>query len=105
MRGNLNLRMYLNRHMVSLDIRLTYGIAVKNPLLQEIKEKYFFPYLLASQAAVVLKGHYKKSLSEDEISYLAMILRRSIFKTGIGRKRARCFWSVQQEKLAQDSYC
>ena len=89
MRGNLNLRMYLNRHMVSLDIRLTYGIAVKNPLLQEIKEKYFFPYLLASQAAVVLKGHYKKSLSEDEISYLAMIFEAEHLQNGDRQKKSK----------------
>lgn len=71
--NNLALRMALNQHLVPLDIRLRFGIPCKNPLLKDVKEKYIMAYIVASQAAIVLKEHYGKNISEDEIGYLGLI--------------------------------
>ena len=87
LRGDLNLHMSLNKHIMSMDIRLMYNIVLKNPLLQEVKDKYFYSYLLATQSSVVLKSHYKKEISEDEIGYLAMIFEIGRMKTEDEQKK------------------
>ncbi len=73
LRGDLNLKMYLIQHMASLDVRLKYGIALENPHLSEIKQKYFFSFLVAQQAVGVLYNHYQKRMSEDEVGYFALL--------------------------------
>lgn len=73
-RSNLNLRMMLNQHLIPMEIRLRYGIPLENPMLEEIKEKYFLAYTMAHQASVVIAKNYQKPISEDEIGYLALAL-------------------------------
>lgn len=70
---DLNLRMCLLHHMAALDIRLVYNIPLKNQYLEEIKEKYFFAFLLARQAVFCIEEHFGKKLSEDEVGYFAML--------------------------------
>lgn len=72
-RNNLNLRMALNQHMVPFNIRIKYNIPYTNPMLKEIKESYPFGYFVAKQAQTVLKKHYGKEISEDEIGFFALI--------------------------------
>lgn len=71
-RDNLNLRMMLNKHLIPMDVRLRFGIPVENPMLKEIKEKYFFAFTMAHQASISLSQYYNKIISEDEIGYLAL---------------------------------
>lgn len=73
LRGNFELRMSLNQHLVPLDIRIRYDIPLENPMLDDIKENYMMGYTVASQASSVLKEYYKKEISENEIGYLALI--------------------------------
>lgn len=73
LRGNFELRMSLNQHLVPMDIRIRYDMPLTNTMLKEIKEKYLMGYNVAVQAAVVLNRHYQKQISEDEIGYLALI--------------------------------
>lgn len=73
MRDNLNLRMSMNKHLLSMDVRLKYCIQTRNPLLSEVKEKYSFSFLMAQQAGNILAERYGKIISEDEISYFAML--------------------------------
>ena len=73
LRGNFELRMSLNQHLVPMDIRIRYDMPLTNTTLKEIKEKYLMGYNVAVQAAGVLKEHYQKQISEDEIGYLALI--------------------------------
>lgn len=79
-RNNLELRMSLNQHMVPFDIRMQYGIPLKNPLLQEIKKEYAFAYTIAATACIVLSEHYKTKIPEDEIGYFAMIFALALEK-------------------------
>lgn len=72
-RNNLELRMSLNQHLVPMDIRLRYNILVDNPLREEIKKKYTYPYTLAMTACFSLQEHYQKPIPEDEIAYIALI--------------------------------
>lgn len=73
MRNAFGLRMNMYKHLVCMELRLQYGIEIKNPLLQEIKEKYLHSYLLAQQACIFVAKKYHKNVSDDEIAYFAML--------------------------------
>jgi len=79
-RDNLELRMSLNQHMVPFDIRMLYGIPLKNPLLDEVKKEYALAYTIAITACIILKQHYKKNIPDDEIGYFAMIFELALEK-------------------------
>lgn len=72
-RNDFNLRMLLNQHMIPFDVRMTYGIPIENPLLEEVKTKYVFAFSVAQQACIPLQRHYRQKISEDEISYFAIL--------------------------------
>ena len=78
--NNFDVRMTLNQHLVPMDVRLRFDIPLKNPLLDEIKEKYSLAFQITSEAVQVLRDHYHKEVSEDEIGYLALILELAIEK-------------------------
>lgn len=71
--NNFDVRMTLNQHLVPFDIRMRFGIPLENPLLDEIKEQYSLAYQISSEAAQVLRDHYQRDISEDEIGYFALI--------------------------------
>lgn len=73
MRNAFGFRMSMYKHLACMELRLQYGIEIRNPLLQEIKEKYLFSYLLAQQACIVVAEKYNKKISDDEIAYFAML--------------------------------
>lgn len=79
-RNNLELRMSLNQHMVPFDIRMLYGIPLKNPLLDEVKKEYALAYTIAITACIILKQHYNKNIPDDEIGYFAMIFELALEK-------------------------
>ena len=70
-RDNLELRMMISQHLVPLIFRAQYNLDLKNPLLHDVKEKFFLAYTIACNAASVVNRHYNTHLSEDEIGYLA----------------------------------
>lgn len=73
LRDNLELKMNLCRDLVALIIRIRYDMRLPNPMLREIKSKYLFAYMLASQSLIVIKEHYKTELTDDEIGFFALI--------------------------------
>ena len=79
-RGNLELRMNLNQHMVPFDIRMQYGIPLKNPMLQQIKKEYALAYTIASGACTVLNEYYNKNIDENELGYFAILFALAIEK-------------------------
>ena len=87
-RNNRELILSLAQHMVPLDIRIRYDMGGQNPLLEEIKKKYTFAYAIAEQACIVLKDHYQKCLSEDEVGFFALLFALVLEqeKGNIGRK-------------------
>lgn len=78
--NNFEIRMTLNQHLVPFDIRMRYGIPLRNPMLQEIKEKYSLAYQMACVASGVLREYYEKDISEDEIGYFALIFQLALEK-------------------------
>lgn len=61
--------------------RVLSGKSIKNDLVKEIKEKYIESYEVARGAAQILANELMKSISVDEVAYLAMHIQR--FKTSI----------------------
>lgn len=80
LRGNLDLMMLLNQHMIPLDIRLRYNIPLVNPMLEEIQKNYLFAYTIAERTAIILKEYYGKEVPEGEIGYLALIFALGLEK-------------------------
>lgn len=78
--NNFEIRMTLNQRLVPFDIRMRYGIPLKNPMLQEIKEKYSLAYQMACVASGVLRAYYEKEIPEDEIGYFALIFQLALEK-------------------------
>lgn len=71
-RNDLELIMSLGQHLVPLTVRIKYGMRMKNPILNEIKERYSLAYIMASQACVIIKQQLCKELDDDEIGYIAL---------------------------------
>lgn len=81
-RDNLELRMSLNQHLVPFDIRMTYGIPIQNPLLEQFKREYSFAYTVAASACTILQRYYSHPIPEDEIGYIATLFALAIEKRG-----------------------
>lgn len=77
---NFDLRMSLNKHMVPFNIRMLYGIPLKNPILENVKKEYPFAYNLAAHACTVLNEHYGVSVPEEEIGYFALLFQFALEK-------------------------
>ena len=69
---DLELRMSLCRHLVPLAIRLEHNINMRNPLLDDIKEKFTLAYAMALQASTVLNRQSGKQMTDDETGYIAL---------------------------------
>ena len=59
-------------HISFMLNRLKYGIKIKNPVLDEIKEKYMVPYKLAEITKMLIEERTKKKVSKDELGFLAV---------------------------------
>lgn len=88
-RHNLELRMALNYHLVPMDIRLRYQLKIQNPMLDDIRKNYLFPYTVASQAVIPLREYYHCAISDEETGYIALqfALAMERDKTGIQKKK------------------
>lgn len=77
---DFELRMSLNQHMVPFDIRMRYDISLKNPLLEQVKREYAFPYAVAVNACTVLSEYYDKTIPDDEVGYFAILFALALEK-------------------------
>lgn len=77
-RENLNVRIALYNHLMTFHIRMTYGIPMPNPILNEIKQNYPFAFAMAQRAMVELEGYYDRKIPENETGYFAIILEMAL---------------------------
>lgn len=75
---NLNIRIALYNHLATFHIRMTYGIPMPNPILEEIKQNYPFAFAIAQRAMVELERFYGRKVSEAETGYFAIILEMAL---------------------------
>lgn len=59
-------------HLIPLCNRLNNGIVLRNPLLEQIKEEYPDSFGIAWMTNSIFKKQFEKTLSEDEVGYLAI---------------------------------
>ena len=87
--SNLNLRITLALHTLSLLIRLQYDMQVKNDMLDYIRETFPLGYDLAAFYAYRLKQKYGKRVTDDEIALLAIHFYSSLLEERNKKKKAR----------------
>ena len=75
------LREALLQHLGPMNVRIKYNIPLENPLLPEIRREYPLAFTLAGSACSVLQEYYQKTIPEDEIGYIAVLLALSLEKT------------------------
>ena len=61
-----------SHHLMCSVLRLQYGIYVKNPLLQEMKQNYSGIWAATWASSVLFEKYYNLQVTEDEIGFLAM---------------------------------
>lgn len=70
-RSNIDLYFSLCAHLGPLIERIKYGLDMKNPILDDIKENQV-AFFIATIASNVINEKYDIKLSEDEIGYIAL---------------------------------
>lgn len=70
--GNLNLRISLALHCTPLFVRVRYGMQLKNPLKDSIRQSYPQGIDIAAFFADRIYRRIRKRVSDDEIAYLAI---------------------------------
>lgn len=103
-------------HISFMINRLKFGYHIKNPISNEVKEKYPLAYKMASIAGRVLEKLYNIKIPEDELGYLTAYFgvymleystqKQKVFKIAIicstGRGTARLI-SSQLKKLMKEN--
>lgn len=77
---NLEIRLYLLRHLTSLDIRLKHDIYIDVSVPNNFKEKCPFAYMIASESSYVIENYYKKKMSDKEIYLLSLFIEVALEK-------------------------
>lgn len=84
-RSNIDLFFSLSLHLGPLIERIRYGLIMKNPILDDIRENQV-AFMLATIAAQPINRKYNTKLSDDEIGYIALHIASSMeYNTGIKR--------------------
>ena len=77
---NINLRITLALHCMSLSIRIKYDMQVKNDMLNYIRETFPLGYDIGAYFAFLLHQQYGKRVSEDEVALLAVHFYSSLLE-------------------------
>ncbi|UCZ54964.1 BglG family transcription antiterminator [Bacillus shivajii] len=103
-------------HLTFMINRLIYGLRLKNPLLDDVKEKYPLAFKLAELAGDVIEREYDVKVSEHELGYIAFYFGVFIAKSegevkkinkaavicGTGRGTAKLV-SIQLERVLKQN--
>lgn len=68
----------LTIHLLPTQARVKFGLPFRNPLLDEIKQKFSFLFFVAKQAARVLEHAWGNNLPDEEIGYLTLHLGAAV---------------------------
>jgi len=68
----------LRQHLIPMIIRAKFFITIDNPLLETIKSEYAIAFDMARSSRVIFKKKYDRTISDDEISYIALIIQLSL---------------------------
>lgn len=75
---DLTLKEGLSIHLSSTIHRLSYGLSVTNPLLQDIKKMYPYMFSMVIYATNELDHNFHFTVPEDEVAYLTLHFQAAI---------------------------
>lgn len=79
----------LTQHSAALMIRLRFGMALSNPVSDQIKQGHPLAFVMASQAAALLEREIRAEVNEDEVAYIALWLELALQRRRPPRTRRR----------------
>lgn len=74
-------------HVSFMLNRLKFGIKLKNPVIDDIKEKYSVAYKMAELAKDLIQDKFDEELSKDEIGFLAVYFGVFISESNFEERR------------------
>lgn len=87
-------------HCKALLFRKTYGILSKNPLTNQIKEKYASLFAITKSCSVILEEDWLISLNDDEIAFITVHLGGFIKQHHIKNRHAKRIYLICDEGVA-----
>ena len=79
----------LSIHLKSTFEKIKYGITIKNPLLNEVKNYYPLPYSIAERACNVLAQRFNLKIPDSEIGYIAIYIAMAVEKMRNKRRKRK----------------
>lgn len=76
-------------HLMFMVNRLRFHVSLKNPMLEDLREKYPLAYQMAGIAARVVREEYQLEVTEDERGYLASYF--GVFLTEVDLQQEKPF--------------
>lgn len=97
---NLNLRISLSLHTTSLIVRLKYNMQLKNHLVDYIRQTFPQGFDLAIYFAAYLEKIFHKTVTDDEIAFLAIHLYNALARIhdASGTKKILVISSMRQSE-------
>ena len=86
---NLNLRITLALHTISLSVRIRYDMQMKNDMLDYIRTTFPLGYEIASYFGYLLTQKYGKKVTEDEVALLAVHFYSTLLEENLKKDKAR----------------
>lgn len=86
---NINLRVTLALHCMSLQIRIKYDMQMKNEMLDYIRETFPLGYDISTYFAFLLQKKYGKRVTEDETALLAVHFYSSLLELNNGTNKIK----------------
>ena len=79
-RDDLEIYTILAQHLIPLRIRMKMNSTLKNPLLEEVKSKFSYPYNIALSINPLIEQEFGGIMDEHETSYIAIAIALAIEK-------------------------
>ncbi|ADQ13624.1 BglG family transcription antiterminator [Halanaerobium hydrogeniformans] len=73
-------------HFRAVLNRLQYGLSLRNPILEEIKDNYPDVFAAAWSSSIIYEKHFNIQVSEEEIGYIALHLGAALERLNKSRK-------------------
>lgn len=61
-------------HLKTAITKIRYGLPIKNPILDDIKDKYPFAFNIAKRVLAIIGKEMHMKIPEDEVGYIAMYI-------------------------------